>query len=163
MTAISRRLLAATAAVALLITGCTSAEDRRAEREREEQESADRVAQSLGYEDAADQEAQEEAGRVAEEEERARNGLAAQVERSFTDSYGPIGQGDWSMISGFDDRDAPRVTVITRLAYKTENEPIAEGFCRAVTSVTVDADFEGAYVTAGEGGGFLAECDKFGG
>ncbi len=88
-------------------------------------------------------------------------GLAEQVEAAFAESYDWPDDPAWSNLVGFTDRDAPRVTVVTDLANKTENEETAMGYCRAVTSVSssVDARFTGVYVTAGEGGAFLAECD----
>ncbi|MBM9464660.1 hypothetical protein JL108_14480 [Aeromicrobium sp. YIM 150415] len=88
-------------------------------------------------------------------------GLAEQVEAAFAESYDWPDDPAWSNLVGFDDWDAPRVTVVTDLADKTENEETAMGYCRAVTSVSssVDARFTGVYVTAGEGGAFLAECD----
>ncbi|WP_293785155.1 hypothetical protein [uncultured Aeromicrobium sp.] len=88
-------------------------------------------------------------------------GLAEQVEAAFSASYGWPAEPSWSHITSFDDRDAPRVTVVTELADKPENAEDAMGTCRAVASVSasVDERFTGVYVTAGEGGAFIAECD----
>lgn len=86
-------------------------------------------------------------------------GLANQVETLFYEAYGDL--KDWSMILSFSDRDAPRVTVATDMAYKDENKEEAMNLCRSVTSIShsVTERFTGVYVTAGEGGPFLAECD----
>lgn len=85
--------------------------------------------------------------------------LATQVETAFYATYGDL--KDWSFIISFDDRDAPRVTIATTMAYKDENRPEAMELCRAATSISdqITEPFSGVYVTAGEGGGFLAECN----
>ena len=87
--------------------------------------------------------------------------LAAQVQAAFTASYGWPTDPFWAPITGFTGRDAPRVTVVTSLSDKAENAEQAMGICRAVTSISssVTARFTGVYVTAGEGGAFLATCD----
>ncbi len=86
-------------------------------------------------------------------------GLADQVENLFYEAYGEF--DDWSTILSFSDQDAPRVTVATDMAYKDENKEEAMNLCRSVTSIShsVTERFIGVYVTAGEGGPFLAECD----
>lgn len=89
-------------------------------------------------------------------------GLAAEAEAAFKSSYGWPDEPHYSAITGFSDRDAPRLTVITSMANKFENEEEALALCRAVTSIShsVESEFTGVYVTAGEGGPFLAECDN---
>lgn len=78
--------------------------------------------------------------------------LAAEVEAAFRDSYGWPDEPGWAPIIAFTDRDAPRVTVITDLYPKAENEAEALGICNAVASVSlsVRVDYTGVYVTAGE-------------
>ena len=95
----------------------------------------------------------------AAEPEPAESQLAEQVEAAFSGTYGWPEDPFWSAIEGFDDRDAPRVTVVTSLFPKAENDEEAMGLCRAVSTVTVDEEFTGVYVTAGEGGPQLARCD----
>lgn len=81
--------------------------------------------------------------------------LAAEVQSAVRDSYGKLPN-----VQKFDGRDAPRITVVTNLADKPENRQEAMGICRTVASVGITVpDFTGVYVTAGEGGALLAECD----
>ena len=95
-------------------------------------------------------------------DEPATGGLAAEVEAAFRDSYDWPNDPYYAAITGFSDRDAPRVTVATDLYPKAENESEAKAICMAVMSINeqVIAPFQGVYVTAGEDGPFLAECDN---
>lgn len=84
---------------------------------------------------------------------------AASVEAAFASSYGWPEDSHWSAIESFSDRDYPRITVVTTLYDKVENAEEATGICNAVASVLAE-DWTGVYVTAGEGGPFLAECAR---
>ncbi len=72
----------------------------------------------------------------------------------------PTGPGTEN-ITGFSERDLPRVTVITNLADKEENQADAKAICNLakLTIKSHDIKATGVYVTAGEGGAFLATCD----
>ncbi|WP_262851579.1 hypothetical protein [Mumia quercus] len=87
--------------------------------------------------------------------------LAQQVQKAFSDSYGWPKDPTWEHITKFTNDNGSRVTVVTDLADKAENQAEAQGYCNAVVSVSssVSARMIGAVVTAGEGGPFLAECD----
>jgi hypothetical protein len=85
--------------------------------------------------------------------------LAAKVRQAVSDSYGWPNEPSLAAIKSFSGRDAPRITVVTDLAAKDENSDFAMGLCRTVASVASTVpDFTGVYVTAGEGGRHLAEC-----
>lgn len=87
-------------------------------------------------------------------------GLAERVQAAFSDTYGWPDEPALSAVLSFSDRDAPRVTVVTDLYDKAENEAEAMRICMTVASLGITVpDFTGVYVTAGEGGPFLAECD----
>ena len=95
-------------------------------------------------------------------EPTAPRGLLAEVEAAFTSSYGSGDDATYPVILSFSGIDAPRITVAVDMYPKAENEPEALGVCRAVLSIRdqVTSPFRGVYVTAGEGGPFLAECDN---
>ena len=98
---------------------------------------------------------------VSEPEPTAASGLSSEVQAAFSASYGWPDDPFWSTITGFTDGDAPRVTVVTNMSDKAENEAEAKSICMAVMSVyeQVESDFTGVYVTAGAGGPFIATCD----
>lgn len=84
--------------------------------------------------------------------------LAAEVQRAVRDSYGADNPTLASVIR-YSGRDAPRVTVVTSLSGSASNESLAQDICMTVASVGISVpDFTGVYVTAGDGGRFLAEC-----
>lgn len=89
--------------------------------------------------------------------------LAREVQAAFSNSYGWPNNSSWSHIQSFSGRDAPRVTVVTNLLDNDYGRDEAMGICRAVASVSssVESRFTGVYVTAGEGGRFLATCDTY--
>lgn len=134
----TRTLLTATAAAVLVLSACSSSTEPTPEPESE--------ATATAAPEATPVESQ----------------LAEQVEAAFSESYGWPEDPFWSAIEGFDDRDAPRVTVVTSLFPKAENDEQAMGLCRAVSTVTVDEEFTGVYVVAGEDGPQLARCDVAG-
>lgn len=87
--------------------------------------------------------------------------LARDAEQAVTDAYGADNPHMASVID-FSGRDAPRVTVATSLADSPSNEEEAMGICRTVISVSSAIEgMTGVYVTAGQDGPHLAECDVF--
>lgn len=84
---------------------------------------------------------------------------AAAVQEAFAATYGWPDDPAWSAVESFSDRDYPRITVATSLVDEVADAEQAMGICNAVTSV-LGEDWTGTYVTAGEGGPFLAECDR---
>lgn len=88
--------------------------------------------------------------------------LEAEAEAAMRSSYGWPDEPHYASITGFSGTDAPRLTVVTSLANKSENEEAARGLCMTLISVRdqITSPFSGVYVTAGEGGPFLAECDN---
>jgi hypothetical protein len=86
--------------------------------------------------------------------------LAEAVQQAVSDSYGWPTEPALANITGFDGRDAPDITVITNLSDTPENRVFAQDLCMTVASVGITVpDFEDVFVTAGEGGAFLAECE----
>ncbi|WP_251151322.1 PASTA domain-containing protein [Cellulosimicrobium sp. Marseille-Q4280] len=108
---------------------------------------------------APDEAADEGAADALEAEPDAELAGAAQVEAAFSASYGWPDDPHWAAIESFSDRDYPRITVATSLVDEIADAEQAMGICNAVTSV-LSEDWTGTYVTAGEGGPFLAECDR---
>lgn len=87
--------------------------------------------------------------------------VTAAMELGMHEDWGWPTESGTENITGFSERDLPRVTVATNLADKAENEQAAQGICNLakLTIKTHNIDATGVYVTAGEGGAFLATCD----
>lgn len=86
-------------------------------------------------------------------------GLVDEVRAAWQETYAT--SKEWNVTGFTADNGSQNVTVVTSLQDTPQGREAALGVCRAVASLgtaQVTREWRSVYVTAGQGGRFLAEC-----